>query len=1009
MNLKNLWPLPHNDSDGNNFDIDVLYLCQSFSGGGSGTGGDGGGGGDGGSSNTTTDDVLYIHHSMGSSWLTSGLSDALLAKEYTDERNDIRELTDVTPGTGRPDSLAPTPGNFTDMRHWILWFNDYLRAIRERDTADGINRIVMFNSDAFSNLIEAVGTAPGSPFAESPLTFENYKAVFQHPDGAGSGGIYTNSDGDVYKPLETIFEENSDMLFVVVTPPPLPVGQINDSEADLARQFATWLRDTWQPAYETRNPSLNNVVVFDLFDFLAEPSSAGTGLRHRLKEEYTRSGSTIPNTDGLRAATEYFVAGTDSVNSILDIAVDEFPNIDFSLPTTKVLTASAGQVSTKALELDAPQPGDDLFVTVKVSENASANEQFRVVIPASLPSRVAGKKDAGIRFVPTGAVSAGALTKTSPEEWAVQDFFGHDMVTMNTPLIIQDLISQSTTIDISGAAVAVLGLDASTNQKDSVRVNGTNGQGTEKTFTVAGSTWAVDAYKGDWLIDNRFEAYEITGNTATALTLLSGTPRDGVFKIVQNPTFLEQVVVEFYNELNTADFDIVTDLLPLNLDQGLSGVALYRDNDSHPDNRNGHFDVNIDIPLQLDGPPQLVGTSGDAPQVKFVFSLPGTSFEGDDPATQKRHRQWVPESWKGQNEGPEFFVVVRASDEMQVDDNFRVGIVSWGPSTPTEPDPNTFFNIDGPAREDYKKFQEFPWGNRGVGFITFYKDAPVRYFMDGSTPKAKTDNSGFNWVRTHSAQKKRSGVLNGRRVPVGPTSVVINSASTTTLPAQTLDENPFSFVIFGSGFGTTPEVVLTGYDVTVNEATNTSISVTIRTQADNSPQPPIVLIVRNPKTGKEASRSNLFTLANSTGDVAPKITRISPARAEKSDFPVALIGENLPTPEEAEVKFGSTLLKVYEEDADKGLGTRLMIKFPEGGFAEVGKLDVTVRNTSNGTEGMKIDGFDFVSEADGPGNLINCSGGGSSGGVPLGDLALLIMVLAGLMLGMRHKKAGASL
>ena len=79
---------------------------------------------------------------------------------------------------------------------------------------------------------------------------------------------------------------------------------------------------------------------------------------------------------------------------------------------------------------------------------------------------------------------------------------------------------------------------------------------------------------------------------------------------------------------------------------------------------------------------------------------------------------------------------------------------------------------------------------------------------------------------------------------------------------------------------------------TVNEATDTTISVTITTRPGESPQPPIVLIVRNPVTDKETSRSNLFTLVNGTSDVAPIITRVSPGKAQKEDFPVTLIGQN---------------------------------------------------------------------------------------------------------------------
>ncbi|MDP2323948.1 MAG: hypothetical protein Q8N51_07960, partial [Gammaproteobacteria bacterium] len=399
----------------------------------------------------------------------------------------------------------------------------------------------------------------------------------------------------------------------------------------------------------------------------------------------------------------------------------------------------------------------------------------------------------------------------------------------------------------------------------------------------------------------------------------------------------------------------------------------------------------------LDAAPRLGGVSGDAPQVKFVFSMPGTGFAGDNPAQLPRNRQWVPESWTGENAETDFFIVVRASEHMNPLDNFRMGIISWGPNTPTEPDPYLFFRLPGTESEDFRKFQEFPWGNRGVGFISFFKEGPVRYFMDGSRPGAKVDNSGFNWVRTHSNQKKRSGVFTARTSPVGPTSVIINSASATELPSQTLEGNPFSFVIFGSGFGTKPEVILTGYDVTVNESTNTSISVTISSRATDGPQLPIVLIVRNPDTGKEASRSNLFTLTTGTGNLAPVITRVSPQRAEKKDFPVRVIGENFPPSGNIVVTFGNTVMNdLFVNDA----GTEITIGFPQGGLAQVGQMNVRVRNTANNTETMKLNAFDYISQPD-VAKLPGC-GGGTGGGNPLGDL-LVLMFVAAILAGTLRK------
>src|SRR5690606_37016912 len=171
----------------------------------------------------------------------------------------------------------------------------------------------------------------------------------------------------------------------------------------------------------------------------------------------------------------FFATGVEEEFSILDLAVEAFPEIDFTLPEKfSVKLATADMLGDKALDLDAPQPGSDLFVTIKVSEDARSNQQFRVLVPATLPTRPAGQRDAGIRFVPTGLASPGALTKSSPEESPVQDFYGHDMVTMNVPMKIRDLTSLATTVDIGGAALAAMGLDISTNQRDGIRAEGSS-------------------------------------------------------------------------------------------------------------------------------------------------------------------------------------------------------------------------------------------------------------------------------------------------------------------------------------------------------------------------------------------------------------------------------------------------------------------------------------------------------------------------------------------------------
>jgi len=662
----------------------------------------------------------------------------------------------------------------------------------------------------------------------------------------------------------------------------------------------------------------------------------------------------------------------------------------------------------KKLDLAVEQPGDDLFITVRTSESTQRFEQFRAVIPATLPTRAEGQRKGGVQFLPQVNTSASSSIKNNPDEDPVQDFYGHDMLEVNIPAKIVDITNQSQVITIGGAALPVLGLDLSTNRGDAgVSASGTAGTGGERSFTVQQENWAVDAFAGDWLLDSAYEPYQILGNTANQLNLLSGTPRTGSWKIVSEPSFLEQVIVEFYNEGTDTNFNPTVDLLPLNKDQVLSGVALYRDNDNDPNNRNGVFDAGIDIPLPLDAAPVYTGQTAEDIQVKFVFSSPGTDDYPAPMDTQARNRQWVPDSFGGRAADPytgsDFFVVLRAADKMSANDNFRVGIVSWGPNTPTEPDPDTWAVLSGEERNDFTKFEEFPWGARGLGFVTFFKNPPLRYSLIGAKAGKTEDNSGFNWIRSHSAKKRRSGVITARTKPVSPTSVIISSASVSQLPSQTLDGAPFNLVIYGSGFGTSPVVALSGYDVQVTSATDASIGLSISTPAGTVPVAPIVLIVRNPQTGQEGSRSDLFTLKPG-GEQGPAITGVSPSRGTKDVFPVVIIGERFSDLANIDVTFGRTLMPVLDVNA---AGTRITVGFPTGGLPDVGRLDVKVSNVNKGTEAILLGGFDYVNDAQRPkvGSAFGCgSMQGRSGGGIFGDLALMGLVALALAVPLRHAR-----
>lgn len=264
----------------------------------------------GGDDLTTTsgDDLLFIHHSCGENWLNNSLNLALLGKAYIDEVNESYYGTCFGPDSGRPDSLWGSPGDNTDMHHWILWFNDYLEGAKELGTSDGENRIIMFKSCYPNNDVTAVGTTPGDPFSETKAV-ENYKAIFTYPLGVSS---YTH-EGYTYKPLEVVFSENPDTLFIFVTAPPRASGDGDPVDGQRARDFYDWLRETWLTSYNAKHPGLNNVAIFDWFDFLANPESATTH-PNMLKDVYSSSSSdSHPNGTANGESTVHFASGSGNL------------------------------------------------------------------------------------------------------------------------------------------------------------------------------------------------------------------------------------------------------------------------------------------------------------------------------------------------------------------------------------------------------------------------------------------------------------------------------------------------------------------------------------------------------------------------------------------------------------------------------------------------------------------------------------------------------------------------
>ncbi|MCX5771491.1 MAG: PKD domain-containing protein, partial [Candidatus Hydrogenedentes bacterium] len=457
--------------------------------------------------------------------------------------------------------------------------------------------------------------------------------------------------------------------------------------------------------------------------------------------------------------------------------------------------------------------GDDLFVVARPSRKIERFEQFRAVIASHMPGRpTSAEQEGGVTLMPVAYHADDSFIKNNPEEGAVQDFYSHDMLEANVPCDVVNLTSVGQQIMPGEQPVAVLGIDASTNRPASVARHfaGMDGTGMNATdpptppflYATPGKDWSNTGVVGDYLIgksgeSGQIEGYKVIGASGNTLTLEGGLPADGKYIVVRDPTFLEQVVVEVYDHNLDGDFNYTEDLVKLGFEDpanGLySGISIYRDNDWDPSrNTNGVFDPDIDIPVALDREPSVIGLLGGPTPIQFSFCAPGTDDQsGMDEiplAQQPRRRQWIPDSFGVSNNdpdfGPDFFVVIRTSQRMELGDDFRIAIVSWGPNTPTEPDPDQFPTyVDMPVPTPgtnstvFDLFSEFPWGSRALGFITLFKNKPAYNYWTYDQVQRKQvtrveqdhsqDNNPYRyWVRSGANKFGQTNILTSLEAPV---------------------------------------------------------------------------------------------------------------------------------------------------------------------------------------------------------------------------------------------------
>ncbi len=237
-------------------------------------------------------DFLFIHHSVGLSWLSYG--------------NLYLSLTNPTLVGGRKIALhmatyGDTIGWNTDTCHWRKKFRDQMNLVLKFDRhpdkyykiAERYNQIVMFKSCFNNSQIDSIGIPPGDP--DSPKrTLFNYIAVMQE--------------------LAMIFDDYPHILFIYVTSPPRnPYDKWSREGSALHRNFCKWLKNTWIPIYK-KETGLSNFAVFDFFDVLAEPENHPT-FPNALKQAYRNGKDSHPNTKGLTDATKAFLPWFNKVVS----------------------------------------------------------------------------------------------------------------------------------------------------------------------------------------------------------------------------------------------------------------------------------------------------------------------------------------------------------------------------------------------------------------------------------------------------------------------------------------------------------------------------------------------------------------------------------------------------------------------------------------------------------------------------------------------------------------------
>lgn len=259
--------------------------------------------------------LVFVHHSTGENWLADdggGLGLALRGAGWF--------ASDTNYGWGPVDPEAGGPiGDHTDIGSWWRWFvgprrDVYLAALLAESRqhseyarlgADpgGPNRVVMVKSCFPNSQLGGSPADPVPPIDANPLRGE----------GAGSEHHTVANAKGIYLALRDAFAARRDVLWVVVTAPPLVPAETDLAAAANARAFNDWLAKEWLTGYTGRN-----VLVFDFFNVLtSDGGSTRTndpgandlgwpdGNHHRVRNGVAEHLRTVPNDRSAYGSSPY--------------------------------------------------------------------------------------------------------------------------------------------------------------------------------------------------------------------------------------------------------------------------------------------------------------------------------------------------------------------------------------------------------------------------------------------------------------------------------------------------------------------------------------------------------------------------------------------------------------------------------------------------------------------------------------------------------------------------------